>query len=74
MTPLTPYDEIRRAISDDRRVQNGTGKSAEWAKLALTIGVTIVSLTLAYAALDKRMSLLEQKLDALAASVALNRR
>lgn len=71
MTPNS-YEDMRRALTDDRRTTNG--KFTEWAKLIITIGATLVSITLAYAALDKRIALLELKLDALATSVAMNRR
>lgn len=61
MVPESTYEDIRRAIKDEHD-DNG-GKWPSWLPFALSIAAVIVSVTLAYAALDKRISLMEQKLD-----------
>lgn len=45
----------------------------EWLKLALAALSVIVTITLAYAALDKRIALVEQKLDFLVQQVQVHR-
>lgn len=61
------YDDVRRALEDDARTRNGRngngGKWPQWTQTVLMVGAMIASIVLAYAALDKRISLLEQKLD-----------
>lgn len=65
---MTVYTETRRALADartERGVSNELQlqKWPEWLKLVLAAGSVIVTMTLAYSALDKRIDLLNQKLD-----------
>lgn len=65
MTPDT-YSETRRAIDDARWERKQGANSDDWAgwiKLVITIAAMIVSVTWAWSNLDKRISLMEQKLD-----------
>lgn len=71
---MSTYDLTRDAINDvldardQARKSSGYGarngdKWPEWVKLVIAVGTIVVTVTMAYAALDKRMSLLEQKVD-----------
>jgi hypothetical protein len=62
------YVETRRALNDARTargVSNGATlpRLPEWVKLVIATATILVSLTLAWAALDKRIDLVNQKLD-----------
>jgi len=60
------YDDVRTALEDARTrrgVSNDPARWPEWLKLVLATGTVIVTITLAYGALDKRIALVEQKLD-----------
>jgi hypothetical protein len=67
------YDDVSRAIRDAREAGGpwgGRPVSADpskmwppWLHLVMAVATVIVTVTLAYAALDKRISLIEQKLD-----------
>jgi hypothetical protein len=61
------YDDVRRALDDDARSRSGRhgngGKWPQWIQTVIMIGAMFSAVILAYAALDKRMSLLEQKVD-----------
>jgi hypothetical protein len=75
---MTVYSETRRALADartDRGMSNGVEgpKWPEWVKLVLATGAIIVSITLAYATLDKRIALLDQKLDFLVQQVQVKK-
>lgn len=63
------YEEVRRAMDDARRergehsrVGDG-GKWPAWIQTAIAVTLLIATILGAYFSLDKRMSLLEQKLD-----------
>lgn len=65
-TDSSTYDDVRSALQDARTargVSNDPQRWPEWVKLLLATGAVIVSVTLAYASLDKRLALQEQKLD-----------
>jgi hypothetical protein len=77
MMAADTYDDVRRAI-DDSRTARGVSNSddrrfPEWLKLALAALSVIVTVTLAYAALDKRIALVEQKLDFIVQQVQVHR-
>lgn len=61
------YDDVRRALNDDAELREGRngngGKWPQWIQTLIMVGAMIATVILAYAALDKRMSLLEQKVD-----------
>lgn len=71
------YDEVTRALSDvleererereergaNLRGRGGSNRWPAWLQTVIVVGTMIVTITLAYAALDKRISLVEQKLD-----------
>jgi hypothetical protein len=59
---LNARDEARRRGAHEMRNGNG-GKWPQWVQTMLAVGAVIVSIVLAYATLDKRISLLEQKID-----------
>lgn len=72
MTPRVDtetYDDVRRAI-DDARIARGEhsrkddpgGWIPQWIQVVLAVGAVIVSVVLAYGALDKRIALIEQAL------------
>lgn len=72
---MTVYTETRRALAD-ARTERGESNDVvrtpwpEWLKLLIATVSVIVAVTLAYASLDKRMALLEQKLDFIVSQVA----
>lgn len=63
------YSETMRAIEDSRATRGYFGNDNEdrkwpsWIHVIIAVGAVVVSVVLAYAALDKRISLMEQKLD-----------
>lgn len=61
------YDDVRRALEDDARTRTGRngngGKWPQWTQTVLMVGAMIATIVMAYAALDKRIALVEQKLD-----------
>lgn len=58
------YEEVRRAITDERNGSSQQGPLLPaWMQLFIAVAAILVSVTLAYSALDKRISLIEQKLD-----------
>lgn len=70
MAPFSDtYDQVRRAMDDARaeqgdRTRSGDGsKWPAWIQTAIAVTLLIATILGAYFSLDKRMSLLEQKLD-----------
>lgn len=70
MNPLSEtYAQTKSAMNDVlddrdyRRRDSDAGRWPQWAQLLLSVGAVIVAVVLAYSALDKRISLIEQKLD-----------
>jgi hypothetical protein len=59
---LDARDEARRASGRDQRGNGGT-KWPQLIHLVLAVGAILVTIVLAYATLDKRISMLEQKID-----------
>ena len=62
----TVRDAVRRAMDEDRaeyRHQRSGDKWPVWFQLSLSVLTVVVAVVLAYAALDKRISLVEQKID-----------
>lgn len=57
------YDAARRDAGLLERRDDPGGRWPAWFQLVLAVAVMLVSVTLAYAALDKRIALIEQKLD-----------
>lgn len=65
------YDDVRAAIDDARvargersRAGDGDGdKWPAWTQLVLSVLAIVVSVVLAYSALDKRITVMESKLD-----------
>lgn len=57
------YGAVRRGVPTIRGGRPDSTRWPEWIKLLLAIGAMVVSITLAWAALDKRISLIDQKLD-----------
>lgn len=70
MTPSGgTYDQVRQALDDERssrgehsRAGDG-GKWPAWVQTAVAVLAVIVSVVLAYGALDKRIALIEQALN-----------
>lgn len=65
MTPnqSDTYREIRQALADEQADQhNSPERWPQWIQVVLAVGVIVVSVVLAYGALDKRISLIEQAL------------
>ena len=63
---MDTYGDVRRALEDTRTARGASNDPTiwpEWLKLLLATLSVIVTVTLAYAALDKRISLVDQKLD-----------
>lgn len=68
LTPTGTYEDVRRAVGDalDSRGQHqrqDDGSWRTWVQLVIAVGTIVVTVTLAYGALDKRISLIEQKLN-----------
>jgi len=56
------YDVVRRGVPAVRRGRHDPTRWPEWIKLLIAIISMVVSITLAWAALDKRIALVEQEL------------
>lgn len=72
MTPRgDTYDDVRRAIDDARMARGEQSRSSDggggwipqWIQVVLAVGAIIVSVMLAYGALERRISLIEQALN-----------
>lgn len=73
--PETTYDEVRRALDEDRLTRGQFSRAGDagggsngsrwpsWINTAIAVAMLITTILGAYFSLDKRMSLLEQKLD-----------
>jgi hypothetical protein len=65
-TYATVREAVRQAMEDDRaeyRHQRSGDKWPVWFQLLLSVLIVVVTVVLAYAALDKRITLVELKID-----------
>lgn len=59
-------DEVLDAHDQRQQRNHQDARWPAWAQLVLAVGAVVVTIVLAYSALDKRISLVEQKIDYIA--------